>query len=203
MQVIRCPKCFGQLQVAPEAAGRTRPCPFCGTAIQLASEHKPIPAHRWRDWQQGEQWFTGGGAANVLGLVMLCAGVLLGGWMVITFLPSASSGGSASARSVPIEVQCDSSGIKGRITNNSSIALSGVSVVVRVLEDGRPTPVISGVYHLEPAGGIASGETADCKVFWRDDDRRSYARAKGPLAFKIELSALIRADGEALYVDPS
>jgi len=133
---------------------------------------------------------------------MLCAGVLLGGWMAVTFLPSASSGGSANARSVPLEVQCDSYGIKGRITNNSGFDLAGVSVVVRGLEDGRPTPVIKSVYHLQPAGGVARGETADCQVLWRNDDNRAYARARGAVAFRIEVSALIRADGEALYVDP-
>jgi hypothetical protein len=207
MEAVRCPKCWSPLQVSPGIAGTTRPCPICGASIQLSSGFKPIPAHRWRGLLQAEPWFFDGGAATALGIVMLCGCVVLALWMAITFLPSASTPSASSAdpafvRSVPVEIRYDSQGIKGRITNNSGIPLSRVAVTVRVVESGGSTPVIKGVYHLEPAGGIERGETVDCQVSWRNDDKRVYARAKGPLAVSAEVSALFSADGTAMYVDP-
>lgn len=201
MRVISCPKCWGKLQVAPEVDATTRPCPLCGALIQLPSAHNPIPPHRFRDLQQSEPWFLDGGTATMLALVMLCGVVVLACLVLVTFLRSPSTADAPVARSVPVEIRNDSQGVRARITNHSGVPLSRVAVTMRVFESGKSKPIISGVYHLGPDGSIARGETVDCLVPWRSEDKRAYARAKGALTITAEVSGLIDANGQALHVD--
>jgi hypothetical protein len=160
--------------------------------IQLTSTHRPLPFHRLRGEQLIEPWFILVSAATLLGFIMLCWG------LKAALLPSPSTD-PALAHSVPVDLRCDREGITGRITNNSGVPLSRVAVVLRVSEKGKSTPIIRGVYHLEPAGGIEQGETVECQVLWRNEHSTAYATARGSLAARAEVCALIGEDGEALY----
>lgn len=199
MRVINCPRCSGSLQVAPDQYlfGATRACPLCGTLIQLASEHKPIPYHRLRGKQPTE---SGGGieifTIAVLGIAMLC---LLGAaafrWYAANGgmpVAGSSAGGSGFAATI---LQVDRNGLKGRIRNNSGVALSRVAVNVRVSETGTPTPIIQRIYHLESAGGFAGGKSVDFQLSWEPADSKAYAMAKGRLTASIEVSAPSDAGG--------
>jgi len=200
MRVINCPRCSGSLHVAPDQYlfGATRPCPLCGTLIQLASEHKPIPYHRlqWRlrPDSGGIEIFT----IAVLGIAMLClVGAAAFRWyasnggMPVT---GSSAGGSGFAATV---LQMDRNGLKGRIRNNSGVALSRVALNVRVLEKGTSTPIIQRIYHLESAGGFEGGKSVDFQLSWEPADSKAYAMAKGRLTASIEVSAPSGADGAA------
>jgi hypothetical protein len=198
MRVINCPRCSGKLQVAPDQYlyGATRPCPLCGTLIQLASEHRPLPPHRLRGTQSAEPWGAAIFAAAVLGIALLCLVA------AAVFQWSGSSGGTSATagRGATLSasvLQSDRNGFKARIRNDSGVAVSRVAIDVRVVESGTPTPIIQRVYHLESAVGIEGGNSVDFQVDWETQDSKAFAMAKRRLTTSLEASALTAAGSDS------
>ena len=207
MRIIGCPNCSARLQVTRQVAGATRPCPYCRALIQFPSEHNPIPAHRAHSWQQTEPSVLLVSGAT-FAVVMFCFVLAAFVWNASSdgFPSGAAAGGvplplanSGFAGSVPVVLECNHKGLKGQIKNNSGVALSRVAIVVNVFESDNSTPIITCLYHLEPAGSIARGETVDWQIPWRHEDGKVYAKAKGRLAARAEVSSLVGADGQPLF----
>lgn len=204
MRVINCPRCTGKLQVAPDQYlyGATRPCPLCGTLIQLASEHRPLPPHRLRETQSAEPWGIVIGVAAILGIALFCL-VLATAFQWSSSsgeAPAAASRATGSALEASL-LQWDRDGFKARIRNDSRVAVSRVAFNVRVVESGASTPIIQRVYHLESAVGIEAGQSVDFEVRWQIQDSKAFAMAQRRLTASLEATSLIAADGETPNVN--
>jgi hypothetical protein len=203
MRVIKCPRCSNPLQVAPYSYlfGATRPCPFCGTLIQLLSEHRPLPAHRVQWKEQGEPWGIVICVTALLGVVILCFAV------AAALQSSAFSGGSPLAGGPAADsaiatsvIECDRDGLKGRVTNKSGVSLAHVGLIVSIFENGKSTPIIKRVYQLQLASGIERGQSVEFQVLWEPEDRKAYGSAKGRLTASAVATTRMDADG-SLNVD--
>lgn len=142
-------------------------------------------------------WFVAGGAGVVVLIAAVaCCGVL--GWLA-SFAPP---GDPAIAKRVQVTVDGNIGGFECTIRNNTGVALSSVSLVVKVFPDGRSTPVLNRVYEVNPIGGIESGETVKCQVMWRNDDSNTMSLLVGDRVFQVTVCGLHDANGDVLYYGP-